>query len=570
MGADVLPRTLVALFTCLALALTALPAVDAEAKKPKNKRAACIKKAKKIKAKKKRKKAVKRCHKKYKVKRKARPRPATPAPPAPAVAAPRVEGGIDDATVVAVLDGGINPYHWDFLASKMPQHANGTAGDDLPLQSPATDWLPGVASAGFKSFERIDLELDANDPDAGFGDEAPLNGRKPSAPGNLNAYWFPDTKIIGAMSFADPGDFWQGADAHGVGTTSSVVGNIHGTCPECLLFFVDYGHTAEQAEAAIEWAESQPWIDVISNSYGHGGAVPKIYAGSNTEAQRAAVERGQQIVFSAGNGVENAFAVTNPTSYSSQKGPDWILTVGGVQPEEDGGGSYSGAGKPADVAGVANNYPNAYGATTVGGAGSGFGGTSNAAPTVAGLYARALYQARTTLRGPSKVQQDGVIATGDPIACGPAHAGCELGDGRLTEPELRTRLLHAATHTSAGLAFYTAGGPEAGAPPVGEEEFLNEGHGTFFARDGGPADNGWIEELGRITGPLTGAAAPLARPEGELEWMTVDSYCRQQNWGSWTRGYYVEGQSELPGPSPQWPVRSAYEAGCPGGPTPAG
>src|SRR3712207_7064673 len=48
-------------------------------------------------------------------------------------------------------------------------------------------------------------------------------------------------------------------------------------------------------------------------------------AGSDIERQRAASERGQTIVFSAGNGIENAFQVANPTSYSSQKGPDWIV-----------------------------------------------------------------------------------------------------------------------------------------------------------------------------------------------------------------------------------------------------
>jgi hypothetical protein len=36
----------------------------------------------------------------------------------------------DDVTVIAVIDSGITPYHWDFLASKMP------GASKLPLDSP--------------------------------------------------------------------------------------------------------------------------------------------------------------------------------------------------------------------------------------------------------------------------------------------------------------------------------------------------------------------------------------------------------------------------------------------------
>ena len=500
---------------------------------------------------------------------------------APAEAAD-TEGGVRDAVVVAVLDGGLNPYHHDLLASRMPQHRNASPADDLPLRRPASEWLPGFAEAerGFASFERLDLSL-TDDPNASAtplytGDTAEWAKVRESSADALHGVWFPGTKVIGALNFSRGDDIWAGTGAHGVGTTSSVVGNIHGTCPECLLFFIDYGDTAAEAEAAIEWAEAQPWIDVISNSYGHGGTVPKIYAGSDTEKQRAASDRGQTIVFSAGNGVENAYAVTNPTTFSSQKGPDWLLTVGAVAPEKDnhygrnggGGGSFFGAGKPVDVAGVGGSYPNAYTATRVGGTGtSGFGGTSNAAPTVAGLYANALFRARTALAGPSKVQQDGVIARGPAIACGAARPGCELGDGELTATELRTRVLHAAVHTAAG---FTDPLGTAAAPRIGEQDFLAEGHGTFFARQAGPRSDAWLAELDRIVAPLEGRAAPLTRPAGEAEWFVVDSYCRQKNWGSWTGGAYVEGRTPLPAPSPTTPARNAYAATCPGGPTPAG
>ena len=66
--------------------------------------------------------------------------------------------------------------------------------------------------------------------------------------------------------------------------------------------------------------------------------------------------------------------------------------------------------------------------------------------------------------------------------------------------------------------------------------------------------------------PMEGRAEALRRPDGEREWLVVDSYCRQQMWGAWDGGYYRDGESELPGPDARYPIRSAYERTCPGGP----
>src|SRR5688500_9212298 len=72
--------------------------------------------------------------------------------------------GPDDAVVVAVLDFGVSPYHWDYLASKMPQATNRDRSDDLPLRKPATTWLPGFPKAkSFASFNRLDLTLSEDD-----------------------------------------------------------------------------------------------------------------------------------------------------------------------------------------------------------------------------------------------------------------------------------------------------------------------------------------------------------------------------------------------------------------------
>jgi hypothetical protein len=195
----------------------------------------------------------------------------------------------------------------------------------------------------------------------------------------------------------------------------------------------------------------------------------------------------------------------------------------------------------------------------VGGTGSsGFGGTSNATPQVAGMYARALYLARRDLAGPSRIQRGGVIATGADYRCGRARPNCELGDGRLTAAELRQRLFFGAIHTAAGIT--PAGAGEL--PPVGEDEFLNEGHGSYFGRESGRY-KAYLKEFDRVMGPLEGRAKELDRPAGEREWMLVDSFCRQHLWGAWKGGYYIDGKTELPGPDPMAPLRSAIETGCP-------
>ena len=472
-----------------------------------------------------------------------------------AATGPEPDYPYSDATVVAVIDSAFSPYHWDYLASKMPV--------DMPLDRAPDRWLSGFPAKGsFESYAPLELTLPEKEESTPYAnldapDEATWSKVKQSTAEEINYYWIPDTKVIGAIDFAgnqihgDPG-------AHGTGTSSVAVGNLHGSCPECLLVFISYGDAAT-GEAAISWAMKQPWIDVITNSYGFS-ATPatrdRIYSGSDTELQKKASTRGQTVFFSAGNGQENAFLVPNSTLLSSQEGPDWIVTVGAVSPGTHA--SYTGHGKPADIASLGSGYPSAYNSPTVSGDGN-FSGTSNATPVIAGTYARALYLARRDLYGGSRVQKKGTIAVGPRFRCGSIRPKCELGDGELTATELRRRLFLGAKHTDVGL---TPGG-FGSLPVIGEEEFLSEGHGSYFARETGKV-GAWLKEFERIIGPLEGRAKELKRPDGERDWMIVDSYCRQHLWGSWGGGYYVEGKTELPaGSEPSWPLRSTILDVCP-------
>jgi hypothetical protein len=489
---------------------------------------------------------------------------AAPASPQPDFGRCRADAR-KDVTVVAVIDFGIVPYHWDFVDSKMPQALDGDPCNDLPLKKAPHKWLRGFpGKKAFESYNSLKLGLDrknAETPLAGLdaADASKWNEVRQSTAKDQHFYWMPGTKVIGALEFGSAKIHGTSND-HGAGTTSVSVGNLHGTCPECLLMFIDInGASISEGEAAINWAMKQPWIDVITNSYGFSAAYrDRIYSGSNVGLQRKATDRGQTIFFSAGNGNDGAYVVPNTTHFSSQEGPDWIVTVGAISPGNHG--SYQGHGRPADIASLGSDYPASYGATTVGGTGSGgFGGTSNATPTTAGIYARALYEARRALRGPSWKQSGGVIARGGFSGCGSARKNCELRDGRLTAKEMRQRLFHSAVHSPTGATDPLGASSQ---PAIGEQEFLAEGHGSYYGLETGKW-SAYMKEFSRIIRPMLGTSKGPKRPAGEREWMVVDSFCRQHLWGSWRGGYYIDGRTKLPGEDPNYPLRSSLESGCP-------
>jgi hypothetical protein len=503
-----------------------------------------------------------------------------------AAAAPPVRPG-DDAVVIAVIDSGLAPYHHDFLASTMPQAKTTTKADDLPLHTAPHTWLSGFPKpSAFEDYEALPLSL-TSDPKAEMAalrdkDEDAWLDVSRSTPDALSYRWIPGTKVIGAMSFGGSGTpiYGNGGPEHGHGTSSVSVGNLHGTCPECLLVFLQAGSGPEY-EAALSWAMSQPWIDAVSNSYGISTGIlvrDRVYNGSDVPLMRSATERGQTVFFSAGNGVTNDFVTPNGTLLSSQEGPDWIVTVGATDPED---ADYSGSGKPADVAGIGTLYPSSYGATTTTGKGT-FGGTSNATPTLAGTYGRALWLTRQAMSGPSRVQSGGVVSRGGKVACGKARTSCELGDGRLTRAELQDRLFLGATPTKGGFAgrrslpasvlgLVPIPAPVGGAPvpfvttpPVADTRLASEGYGTYRARLDG--DQAWKAEFTtRLWDVLRGTRPAPERPAGETEWFRVDSHCRQHIWGEWEQGAYLDDdKTPLPAPDPvAWPTRTLIQTACP-------
>lgn len=470
--------------------------------------------------------------------------------------------GPDDVTVVAVVDGSFSPYHYDFLASRMPQARNADPTDDLPLDQPPHTWLPGFPEpSAFASYDSVDVTLptSAGQTTASLTqkDAAEWSGMRQSTAAEAHYRWLPGTKVVGALRYGN-GPLQADNAAHGAGTSAVSVGTQHGTCPECVVVLVTYG--GGDREAATDWAMRQPWIDVVTHSYGYSTTLfDKVYNGSDLALQKSATERGQAVFWSASNGQLNAFDAPTTTLFSSSKGPDWLITVGATSPK---GGNFTGSGKTVDLASIGTDYPS-LGGPTVNGNGT-FSGTSNATPVVAGMYARQLYRARRLLEGPSRTQDGGAVATGAPVVCGSVRPDCELGDGVLTRDELQDRLFLGAQRTPQGPEVSITGV----VAPVAPEEYdlASEGYGTYFARVKDAAS--WRAEEERVFGPMVGTAPVLQRAKAETDWMLVDSYCRQEVWGSWEGGAYVAGKTALPAASADAPVRSAYAATCPSYPQP--
>ncbi len=476
----------------------------------------------------------------------------------------------DGIVVVAIIDIGVNPYHFDFLSEYAPQHRNMDASDDLPLDADPSTWVPGFPAPGaFATYNRLELNLTPNDgsrlaQELHDGDQTVWDTLKPSTPDKVNYAYVPGTKIIGLVDFSGDGAF--AADSHGLGSATVSVGNLHGSCPECLLVFVN-----GLGNDASEWAAAQDWIDVQSNSWESStvsavctpSAPPlptvcqtmrdSVDAGADLEARRIAIERGQQIFWAAGNGLQNDFRGPQSTYANDAKGNDWTVVVGAITGE---GYSYTGTGKPVTVASLGTDYPRGAG-PNVAGEGK-FSGTSNATPVTAGMYAEALYKLRRLL-GETRVQEGGELARG-PAGCGPANAECALADGVLTIHEMREALFRSANYTYQGDQV----GSVAALPPGAsrnEMTAMSEGHGTFWGRYKGTEH--WVGETSRIAGY---AAGNWYSPQSanQRNWFIVDSMCRQETWGAWEHGYY-NATTVLPTANADWPVRTALVESCPNG-----
>lgn len=384
--------------------------------------------------------------------------------------------------VIAVVDTGINPYHQEFAAEGYPDHRvdlgahPSTYVEEYPREADALE-----LSLGAPSYD-----------DALAADEGTWEGVEE---GRL--YWIPGTKIIGA--YDDGGgiqsDPHNVLDEHGHGTKSAGVaaGNTTGSCDRCLI-------VAVEGTGGLSWALAQPWIDLVTNSWGNlaNAGVPTagiatvdpfgIFGERAAKNTHAAVGRGQTTLFAAGNGLVNAFATPETTLTSPYTGPDWVMTVGAIWRHADEEGNCGcpddesiilASGKPVDVSSYALGEIPAPTAESVDGYDD-HSGTSAATPITAGVMGDVLHHAREQVGDRTGGTRDDAVAEGRPSGTG------LLADGVLTRAELEDVVKRTAEHTtSRWIGIYPVSPPTVFAPDDALwTQWAAEGWGVVLPRTG--------------------------------------------------------------------------------------
>lgn len=403
--------------------------------------------------------------------------------------------------MVAVVDSGINPYHADFRDAARTQHPSA--------------YLRGYPA----SAARLDLTLDAPSYDAAVAADRP----RFEAVRERDLRWIPGTIIVGAYVHDAEGTPLLDDEGHGTASASLAVGREHGACERCLLVVVE-------GFDGLAWAANQSWIDVVSNSWGPFAnlGVPARGWGFENDWTMRGAERGQTILFAAGNGVENGYLTPESTWSANTNGPDWVVNVG-AWAHAQGGGTRAVAttGKPVDVLGPGWNVPAAAPDSLT--ASVSFSGTSAATPYVAGAMADALARVRGAIGDPhvgsARVGNAWRLADGE-------RSGGALADGRLSRAELWDAFYRVAEPTrSRGVALYPASVPSTGT----WLDAMNEGYGAV-----GPETSAAAADV------LLGRRAPPDRSDVE-GWMAIDGWTRDMLWGAWDRtGEGVRDRSVTP------------------------
>lgn len=300
--------------------------------------------------------------------------------------------------VVAVIDDGINPYQLDFRSPR--------------LTGPPAAYLPAYP----RSAAALRLTLGSDYSSARHTDDPAWAGLVPR-----RLYYVPGTKIVGLVYVpgsavddaqkisvdtdpsADPVRPVVDGSPHGTKVASVLAGNRHGSCPACLLVVV----AAANRQAGLEWAAQQPWIDIVSNSYGGptdaptGGSVAgRREAGAIDQASHAAAAAGKPVFFASGNGLTGTGPYTAATPdrgntwTSPYSGPPWVASIGAADAETRQPSSWHDV--PVDATSFGQNVPAADSASVDGE--STFYGTSCAAPYAAGIAGAVLLALRFAAR----------------------------------------------------------------------------------------------------------------------------------------------------------------------------
>ncbi len=384
--------------------------------------------------------------------------------------------------VVAFIDTGINPYHQEFRAPEFTVHP-----------SEYIENYPATAKP-------LNLSLDATDYASARADDE----GKFLLSGATRLHWVPGTRIIGTINIAD-GATSGGREelpnlddeGHGTGSISVAAGQTVGSNPNALIVSIE-----GLGERALQWAAKQPWIDVISNSW---GPIANIPVGSTTWTRRM-TDDGKIVAFAAGNGFSNfGLPDRNTTLTSPYTAPSWVVTVGAVDPA-DGQATWWHA-IPVDVSSFGTNWPSAHPFSLS--ASSRHGGTSCATPVAAGVLSAQVLAAREAFGDTVEGPHAGGLAVAPPGATLPG-AG-PLADGRLTRQEAEDVVLKTADPSPEG-------GELAGHWPTTPVYYTYEGYGVVDAAS-----------AARASRVLSGKAPAPDRSDVDL-WMDLLDAARDAAW----------------------------------------
>ena len=346
--------------------------------------------------------------------------------------------------VVAFIDTGINPYHVQFRDnSKRAQ------------RHPST-YIPGYP----KSAKALRISFGEEKWETAVEKDCEL--WKSVEDGKL--YYFPGTKIVGAISFGvggeldckEPGSAFRILDTGGHGTMVASRGASpeYGACKTCRIVsvqnpmavsFLGPGESNDFAIDSIKWAaDNASWIDAQSNSWGPIASAwsPTSETGiltANGEFVKAVEEVSQKHLafWASGNGAGfRGGAVGHPTLLSPHLTPS-AISVGG----HDSGTVNVWPGFPPTVVADSCSAWAAYHNKIEESAEDVAGGTSGATPFAAGGAAQILIQARRLLGDDNTGVSKNVVASGKPgkVKSGP------LADGKFTLEEWREVTLKTAT-----------------------------------------------------------------------------------------------------------------------------
>lgn len=268
--------------------------------------------------------------------------------------------------VIAVPEAGVNIYHSEF-------------------QDPTAVLPSDIVDAGTGQ-PPIHVKLSTNGTydERVRKDEALLSSLEPN-----KLYWFEGTRILG-YSVEKPGQskpHFLGDPFHGTGVVSA----IRHVSKDAWIVMVEAVGDATvsitdpypQATAALRWMADQPWIDIVSSSYGLPVDPPYVWEFFGFDkASQALVLAGKPFVNAAGNDPQPAFL-------GGTSGPPWVIAAGGVEPLTHG--DYPDAARMTDVVSDDAQFLADWRSTDNY---SYYSGTSFSAPRVAANMASALLQLR--------------------------------------------------------------------------------------------------------------------------------------------------------------------------------